>query len=152
VISFKPRHELQRMPGVFHESGILPKCANIFAQIRWGLCPNSTDDIHQKENARQMTTGGFSNREKKHMCSPSTTTQGTDCAIENTACQVPIAYAVARLGRDGIWSWIVKTCPLCHGRHAHGGGSDDEPGLLGVRAAHCAAVGAGSYRLVEVQQ
>jgi hypothetical protein len=39
----------------------------------------------------------------------------------------------------GIWSWSVRRCVLCAGRHFHGGGklADDPRSFLGHRASHC---------------
>lgn len=81
---------------------------------------------------------------------------GTDCArlsleSQTTLIKTPIAYAVPRRGRDGIWPLIVDRCPLCGQRHSHGGGNGDAP-VFGCRAAHCMTTGAGSYRLVEVRK
>lgn len=52
----------------------------------------------------------------------------------------PVAYA--RAGRvwsrkGHPWELIVDVCPLCSRKHAHGGGTGQEP-RYGVRASHCA--------------
>lgn len=67
-----------------------------------------------------------------------------------TFSKTPIAYAVPRLCRDGIWTLVVEVCPFSGRRHTHGGGSDAEPSF-GDRAPHCSESTAGGYVLVEVR-
>jgi hypothetical protein len=38
--------------------------------------------------------------------------------------------------RGGYWVLTVARCPLCQGRHIHGGGNEPSPSY-GYRAAHC---------------
>lgn len=72
------------------------------------------------------------------------TTQNTTPTDANET----IAEAVLTKGRD-CWLWVVPTCPLCGGKHTHGGGSyqDDPREMLGHRIAHCGT--GGDYHLVE---
>lgn len=60
--------------------------------------------------------------------------------------------AFATLQPSGsIWQWIIKSCPLCGRRHAHGGGprAGDPRRLLGHRVAHCDDPNRLGYQLVE---
>lgn len=53
-----------------------------------------------------------------------------------------LLYAFAKLKElPGNWLWVVPCCPVCQGRHVHGGGAitDDPRALLGHRIAHCPA-------------
>ena len=53
---------------------------------------------------------------------------------------------------DDCHLWIVDTCPICGGRHTHGGGTPDKDPtrLLGHRVAHCLDdKGMGGYILKE---
>lgn len=57
------------------------------------------------------------------------------------------APTVARMGRRGIWSLTVPSCPYCGKTHHHGGGEGPSP-AFGPRAAHCDTAQGRSYELV----
>lgn len=59
---------------------------------------------------------------------------------------LPVAHAVAKQSRDGVWRLTVTCCPFCGQRHHHGGNNGPLPGA-GSRVADC---GGGQYELVEV--
>lgn len=77
--------------------------------------------------------------------------EAAGCSADYSASTVkhyPEAEAVLQ-ETDQCYLWIVPDCPLCGGKHTHGGGalSNDPRELLGHRVAHCAVVG--GYVLVE---
>ena len=59
--------------------------------------------------------------------------------------QFPIAPFIAHRGVSGQW-FLTAVCPMCGGKHSHGGGSGDVI-FLNERVADC---GGGTYSLVAV--
>jgi len=63
----------------------------------------------------------------------------------------PKAQARLEQHRDG-YLWVIDCCPLCGGKHTHGGGLlfDEPTEYLGHRVAHCGKVSEVGGYILEV--